>query len=526
MVRAAANPRRFGLWCWYLLLLAPAVGIFSVTHAWDTSPLAVFGMSALALLVLAVAGGRWFAPLTLPLAFFGVSAMAADFVRHVDLLELLLLTGGGTATEIRNSLAPYAWYAALAALVLGMWAAWLAAADDARLAPRWLAIPLAAVFVACAFVRPGAAFRAWPVNLAAGSYALVAQRDDILGMLLPYSFVDPRDRSIRWSARRESAPAAGTRETYVLVIGEAVRADRLRACGGATAIAPASDVVLACDMMAGSSSTHSSVPLLISRTKPGTSARVPHDTTFMHAFQEVGFRTSWLSVQERAIAWPDAQDERYVAGYGTDRQWLLPLLDETLARPYGKQLIVLHTYNAHYRYCSRYAHGTGPATPIDCRNGDAVPTAATRAQWLESYDGAVQETMRFIDETIARLDRAGGEAFLVYVPDHGENLADDERGLFLHALARPTRWDTRVPFIAWANTAWRTNHPAQWSHLLAIRNARLMHGDVVPTLLGAAGIAYDEPRPNVVDLTRGTPPAERLRPVLRGVGEVVDGDAL
>ncbi|MBC7662622.1 MAG: hypothetical protein H7276_02325 [Caulobacter sp.] len=64
--------------------------------------------------------------------------------------------------------------------------------------------------------------------------------------------------------------------------------------------------------------------------------------------------------------------------------------------------------------------------------------------------------MAFVGGVIDRLRREPGEAFLVFTPDHAENLDDDPRQLFGHALRRPTRWDTRVPAIFWAYDEPRT----------------------------------------------------------------------
>ncbi len=64
--------------------------------------------------------------------------------------------------------------------------------------------------------------------------------------------------------------------------------------------------------------------------------------------------------------------------------------------------------------------------------------------------------MAFVGGVIDRLRREPGEAFLVFTPDHAENLDDDPRQLFGHALRRPPRWDTRVPAIFWANDEPRT----------------------------------------------------------------------
>jgi arylsulfatase A-like enzyme len=55
------------------------------------------------------------------------------------------------------------------------------------------------------------------------------------------------------------------------------------------------------------------------------------------------------------------------------------------------------------------------------------------------------------------------------------------------------------------------------------RSMPVMHMDIVPTLLGAAGIRYDDPRPHAIDLTaRGVPARTRITQVRAGVAIDVD----
>jgi glucan phosphoethanolaminetransferase (alkaline phosphatase superfamily) len=529
----ARHAIRTGFVAWLVLLLAPALTVFSASHVWDVAPLAQLAWTAWAFGVLwCLCGPRLFLLLTVPLALFGVMALGADLIRSVNLLELVLVSGGASRDEALSALRPYAAPLAVAAVLLAVWAALLMRDEPVDGAHtrvrrhRWgLAAVLAALAVPLVQWQPMAAIRAWPINLGASAFAAVMGRGDLLSTLLPYAAIDPRIKTATWEARRLRTDPP-RREVYVVVIGESVRADRLRACGGPRPVQSAAvpSAVVYCDVMAASSSTHTAVPQLLSREAPGGPARVSRDATMIKAFAETGFRTYWLSVQEPSIAWPDAHDPVYIGGQGTDRQRLMPQLERKLAESYDKKMIVLHAYNAHAAYCDRYSPAAVVA-PVDCATLGALPSAATRERWLASYDNALQESMLFLDETIAALAALDAEVFLVFVPDHGENILDDERGLYQHALAFPTRWDTRVPMMFWANDAWRQAHPAQWDQLAANRNSAAMHADMVPTLLGAAGIGYTETRRTVADLTRAAPP-KRTRWVLRRLGQVVDGDAL
>ena len=166
----------------------------------------------------------------------------------------------------------------------------------------------------------------------------------------------------------------------MLVIGESLRSDRVPGCGGRAGItAPPPGAVLLCDMLAASSSTHVSVPLLVSRALPGSIDRVPRDGTMLKAFEAVGFQTFWLGVQEHAIAWPDAQNQVFEIRPGLDHDNLLPLLDKVLARPPPRKLIVLHAYGVHAPYGERYRAETAPFRVTQDLGG--VPSREHLAQW-------------------------------------------------------------------------------------------------------------------------------------------------
>jgi glucan phosphoethanolaminetransferase (alkaline phosphatase superfamily) len=189
------------------------------------------------------------------------------------------------------------------------------------------------------------------------------------------------------------------------------------------------------------------VPLLVSREAPGHAQRVSSDATFLSAFEESGFDSFWLSVQERAIAWPDARNQSFDPG--PDRPTLVPALRKALERAGSHKVVVLHAYNAHSPYVERYERGKGPFAV------DAARSKTDPIERRKDYDNAVDASMRFVSDVIDELRRDPGETFLLMTSDHGENLQDDARGLLDHALKRPTLWDTRVPALMWANEAWR-----------------------------------------------------------------------
>ena len=202
-----------------------------------------------------------------------------------------------------------------------------------------------------------------------------------------------------------------------------------------------------------------------------------------------------------------------------------PARSEVLAQDAPKKMIVLHAYGAHFSYCDRY----DPATAVfkaDCSKLSGFPDDSTLPDFIRAYDNAVAESLRFVDAVIDEAVHAGASSFVIYTADHGENLLDDRRKLFQHALKDPTRWDTTVPAVMWASDEWRASNPARWERLRANHESKVMHADLVPTLLGSAAIRYVDERREAVDLGATSPSADRKRWVMRRLGEKTDADQL
>jgi len=496
---------------WVVLCLAPVATLLARADGWE-GPAWHQGALSLWLLAFACAWlpARAFLVLSFPIVVAGLGVSLADLVHSVDALELLAVLPTYRRLEVRQALAPYGFWIAAFLFLLACVAAilWRHAPSLPRAGLR-TRIALAAAGPGLALVaHAGAWQQTWPVSLGAAAVDASLALDGIGRPNLPDVRANPRDRFDTWGARSDKRPDA--RETYVLVIGETVRADRVPGCGGRPGITPApADAILMCDVLAGAGNTHVAVPLLISRELPGAQNRIPREATFLKAFESSGFETFWLSVQERLIAWPDARHTAFEPG-ARDREALMPMFRRALSMPGQRKLIVLHANNAHYPYGTRYHPARAPF-PVDrSKVDDKMPSTATLDQWWNDYDNAIDETMAFLRDAVELLRTQEGESFLLFTPDHAENMLDDARFLSLHALKSPTLWDTAVPGLAWASDAWRRRQPAAWAMLQQNARRPLMHMDFTPTMLGAARIRYDEPRKEPVDLTAApVPPRSR-----------------
>jgi len=89
-------------------------------------------------------------------------------------------------------------------------------------------------------VLPARSWRdAWPAALASAVLEGQAGSGGIDLPSLANVSASPRNRFESWQAHREHGP--GYAETYVLVIGESVRSDRVPGCGGRPQVAPPPD---------------------------------------------------------------------------------------------------------------------------------------------------------------------------------------------------------------------------------------------------------------------------------------------
>ena len=510
---------------WLALLFLPVTMTLSVWR--DSDVTAGFLCVASCWFIIALRtlfSGRLFYLASYPIAMAGFLYLAADFSRNVDLLDLFAQWRTFSRSDVQSAMAPYLWPILAAAGLLAVLGAIAAAVDTKRMAIRIRHRVLVAGLGTAILVAwlPFAVWpRAWPLNALLITLAMASGVPQWAAYSTNASAASPRQALASWSASRALAPQGA--ETYVLLIGETLRTDFLAECGGPARLRRfAEGAIVACDGSAGADATHTSVPLLVSREMPGHVARVSDDATFQRAFAEVGFATYWCGVQDTAIAWPDARYQRISTG--EDRDVLLPCLDSALTRTPQKRSIVLHSYGAHGPYCARFDPRQSPYPNI-CPRLATKPSDDDIADWRAMYANAVDDSVGFVNQIIARLSNSPGQVFLAFTPDHGENLLDDRRKLFGHAFKHPTRWDIQVPIVFWANDAWKSAHSAQWKALQVNGEMPLMHADVVPTLLAAAGIAYSDPRKDIVDLLAGPVPV-RQRVVQTAAGATTTWQAL
>jgi len=286
-------------------------------------------------------------------------------------------------------------------------------------------------------------------------------------------------------------------ETLVLVIGETSRADNWQLYGYSRKTNPlltqTKGLTVFTDYMSQSNTTHKSVPILLSLAEADNYDILYHTKGIMQAFREAGYHTVYLSNQQRNHSFIDflgeqADDCLFLRDSHPDNAFdtdLLVPLAQKLARQKGRRtFVVLHTYGSHFSYADRY--------PDDMREfqSDQYDGAKRqyRPQLINAYDNSICQTDLLLRRIIEQLTAHGGSAAMVYTSDHGEDIFDDARHLFLHASPFPSFWQLHVPLIVWSSPTYRQRHGAITSTLDANRHKAAESNSVFHTLLTMGGV--------------------------------------
>jgi glucan phosphoethanolaminetransferase (alkaline phosphatase superfamily) len=279
----------------------------------------------------------------------------------------------------------------------------------------------------------------------------------------------------------------------VLVIGESLRVDHLGLNGYGRNTTPGlqalgKELLFFRDAVSVANWTGMAVPTMVSHPAGGKRASI------VQTFHEAGFSTAWLSNHE-----PDAISSKAdVAEHATGTQdyhlrtdaMLLPLLDSFLHQAGPRQFVVLHTFGSHIAYDERYGADSRIFRPTMSDLGIGAPRVHDKAATINSYDNTVVETDKLLVRVIGMLRKEQRPAIMLFASDHGENLFDDERGLFMHTQSPPTRYDLRVPVFAWMNEAYRQRFPGRAAGLQANLGQPISHNDIFPTLLELGSVAW------------------------------------
>ncbi|MCI6402915.1 MAG: lipid A phosphoethanolamine transferase [Prevotella sp.] len=286
-------------------------------------------------------------------------------------------------------------------------------------------------------------------------------------------------------------------ETVVLVIGETSRADNWQLYGYHRPTNPVlsktEGLTVFTDYMSQSNTTHKSVPILLSLADAEDYTILYRTKGIMQAFREAGYHTAFISNQQRNHSFIDFLGEQAdyclflhdsLSRNADDIELLKPLRQQIKQNRGKRTFIVLHTYGSHFSYADRYPKAMRHFTP-DHYDG---AKAKYRLQLVNAYDNTIVHTDFLIGKVISTLSSEGGSAAMLFTSDHGEDIFDDQRHLFLHASPFPSYYQLHVPLIAWTSPTYRIRHAEIAQSLISNSHKQAESNSVFHTLLSLGGV--------------------------------------
>ena len=327
-------------------------------------------------------------------------------------------------------------------------------------------------------------------------------------------------RDFRFDARSEHSATAP--EVYVMVVGETARAHNFSLYGYPRNTNPllskTPGIKAFPNVTTQSNTTHKSVPMLLSAASAEDFERLFHEKGILAAFKEAGFHTVFISNQLPNHSFIDflgeQADEHYFLkkedasqGNHYDEDLLqkldeiLPLADASSSAHYHyryrKLFVVLHSYGSHFNYQERYPRSFAYFKP-DSRS---EAKSENRRDLLNAYDNTIRYTDYILHGIIERLQKWEGvqaktdgvycqpTSAMLYTSDHGENIFDDNRKLFLHAAPKASDYELHVPFIIWTSDGFSKQYPDILKALGENRSKQVQSSlSAFHTMLGIGGI--------------------------------------
>ena len=327
-------------------------------------------------------------------------------------------------------------------------------------------------------------------------------------------------RNFKFDARSEHSATAP--EVYVMVVGETARAHNFSLYGYPRNTNPllskTPGIKAFPNVTTQSNTTHKSVPMLLSAASAEDFERLFHEKGILAAFKEAGFHTVFISNQLPNHSFIDflgeQADEHYFLkkedasqGNHYDEDLLqkldeiLPLADASSSAHYHyryrKLFVVLHSYGSHFNYQERYPRSFAYFKP-DSRS---EAKSENRRDLLNAYDNTIRYTDYILHGIIERLQKWEGIqtktdgvygqpiSAMLYTSDHGENIFDDDRHLFLHAAPKASDYELHVPFIIWTSEGFSKQYPDILKALGENRSKQVQSSlSAFHTMLGIGGI--------------------------------------
>lgn len=290
----------------------------------------------------------------------------------------------------------------------------------------------------------------------------------------------------------------------VLILGEATARHRLHLYGypldntpNLDALAQQGDIAVFRDVIAPEGATVAVLQKLLTfADQESMAAGRPwyQENNMIDLMNAAGYQTHWISNQESSGIWGNVA--QLFANRCTTRRFtrmreshedngsldeeLFPLVDEAMAQGSGRDFYVIHLMGGHGLYYFRYPY---LFTKFDKDHLPAPENGYDEKKRTEiaQYENAIFYNDFVVSSLIGKFQ--GKNALIFYIPDHGEEVYDENSAMSGHVEENPTRYMLEIPFIVWASPAYKAAHPDKWQAIQAAVQRPYMTDDFIDTLM-------------------------------------------
>ena len=287
-------------------------------------------------------------------------------------------------------------------------------------------------------------------------------------------------------------------KTIVLVIGETARRNNFQLYGyerkNNPKLVKERNLIPFTKFTTCANFTLTSVAQILSSVGPINYKGVYNELGLIAAFKESGYKTYWITNQNYS---PGSIYNLYsksadvfknistTLDMPNNDSVTLPILDDFLKDENNRKFIIIHSIGSHYRYNLRYPKEFARFKPeLDGSISVSDNGAEFKSKYVNSYDNSILFTDYFLTEIIDKLKKNKEQSIMMYLSDHGENLYDDKRELFLHGTSIPSKYELEIPMFVWHSNNYDKN---TISRLHQVKEKKLSSEIVFHTLSDLGG---------------------------------------
>lgn len=276
-------------------------------------------------------------------------------------------------------------------------------------------------------------------------------------------------------------------DTVVFVVGESSRPQNWHLFGYNKNTTPNLDrepgIFKFNDMCTTAPYTAVAVPSMLSLEPIWNWDSIVSNKSLVSILGAVGYDTYWLSTQDvdgfGGIIPHIAAEAKHVQYFPRDYDGaIIPKFEQIVQNNHGKKkAIFIHINGSHFAYSQRYPKEFYHFKSSSDNERDRI---------VAEYDNTILYTDWLLSTIINQLRLNGDPAILVYSSDHGENLLDDKREYFGHAIG--TEYDLSVSAFIWASNNIGKKQLQRISLLKNRENQKISISTLSHTLLDMVGI--------------------------------------